>query len=320
MNRGWPLRSLRFWATLAVLMLVASTVAVAVVAKVESSDAQLAANIALAGAAVVAVTALTLLWYLFTRPISRFLSEIQAVAAGDYTRALSVRGPQEVATIADAVDRMRDGIVQTNAEAVATQQLLGVRHERDRLASDLHDLTIQRIFGLGLALNSTVKRNPDMATELDPLVDETDSIIRELRNVIFALGASEDAAGLRAGVIEIVRDSARSFGFLPELDLRGPLDTAIPADVATDLLAVLREALSNAARHAHASSIRVLLTYADDTVNLVVADDGKGIDENAAPGGGTVTMRGRAARRNGNSTMRRGPSGGTVVHWWVPII
>jgi signal transduction histidine kinase len=304
----------------AVLMLIASTVAIAVVAEVESSDARLAANIALAGAIVVAVTAIVLLWYLFTRPISRFLSEIQAVAAGDYTRRLSVRGPQEVATIADAVDRMRDGIVQTNAEAVATQQLLGVRHERDRLASDLHDLTIQRIFGLGLALNSTVTRNPEIATELDPLVDETDAIIRELRNVIFALGASEDAAGLRAGVIEIVRDSARSFGFLPELDLRGPLDTAIPADVATDLLAVLREALSNAARHAHASSVRVLLTYADDTVNLVVADDGKGIDENAAPGGGTVTMRGRAARRNGNATMRRGPSGGTVVHWWVPII
>lgn len=283
------------------------------------SDARLAANLALTGAITVAVLAIALLWYLFTRPIGRFLGEIQAVAAGDYTRPLSTRGPQEVTIIAAAVDRMRDGLVQKNAEAVANQQLLSVRQERDRMATDLHDLTIQRIFGLGLALNSTVAHSPDVADELEPLVDETDAIIRELRNVIFALGAAEDTIGLRAGVIEIVRDSARSFGFLPELDLRGPLDTAIPAELAADLLAALREALSNAARHAHASSVRVLLTYSDDTVNLVVTDDGTGIPEIVVPGGGSVNLRSRAERRGGNASIRQGPSGGTVVHWWVPV-
>ena len=282
-------------------------------------DARIASDITLALALVVAALAITLFWYVFTRPIGQFLGEIQAVAGGDYTRPLQPRGPEEVRIVARAVDQMRDGLVATSAEAVANQQLLSVRQERDRMATDLHDLTIQRIFGLGLALNAVTTRTPELSADLDPLVDETDAIIRELRNVIFALGASEEQLGVRAAVIETVRDSARSFGFLPELDLRGPIDTGLSPELGADLLAVLREALSNAARHSHASSVHVLVSYADDTVNLVVTDDGKGLSDGVVPGDGTINLRRRAERRGGSATIRTAPTGGTVVHWWAPV-
>jgi signal transduction histidine kinase len=286
----------------------------------EQRDARAAIDVTLLLAIVIAGITIALLWYLFARPIARLLKEIQLVAAGDYRRTLAHRGGlDEVRIIAEAVDRMRAGIVEKTAEAASSQQLLTVRQERDRMATDLHDLTIQRIFGLGLALDATATRNPELAQELAPLVDDTDVIIRELRNIIFALGASEDALGVRAGVIQTVRDSARSFGFVPDLDMRGPLDTGLSDELTADVLAVLREALSNAARHSHASSVRVLLSYADDTVNLVVTDDGKGFPEGATPGNGTINLRRRAERRGGRASIRPGPNGGTVVHWWAPV-
>lgn len=283
-------------------------------------DARTAVDITLVAAIVIAGAAIGLLWYLLARPMASFLQDIQLVAAGDYRRPLAPRGGfDEIRIIAEAVDRMRGGIVEKSAEAASSQQLLTVRQERDRMATDLHDLTIQRIFGLGLALDATANRNPELAQELAPLVDETDVIIRELRNIIFALGASEDAIGVRAGVIQTVRDSARSFGFVPDLDMRGPLDSGLSDELTADVLAVLREALSNAARHSHASSVRVLLSYADDTVNLVVTDDGKGFPEGATPGNGTTNLRRRAERRGGRASVRPGPNGGTVVHWWAPV-
>jgi signal transduction histidine kinase len=282
-------------------------------------DAGTAIDAALVGAIALAVVALFGLRYLFAVPLTRFLRQIRVVASGDYAAPLDAGGPQEFTIIADAVDRMRASIIRSTADAAAVQQRLRLREERDRLAADLHDRTIQRVFGLGLALDSINTKASDGSKDLEPLVEETDKIIRELRSVILAISGDPNTEGLRAGVMALVSDSRRSLGFLPELEVRGPIDTAVPADVAAEVLAVLREALSNAARHARASQVLVTLGYEDEQLMLRVADDGVGVAPDARAGDGTRNVRARAERLGGTASVCPGPNGGTVVSWQVPL-
>jgi signal transduction histidine kinase len=283
-------------------------------------DASTATNAALISSVAVALLAVVLLTKFLTRPLDRLLGEIQTVAAGDYHRSITATGPNEVQIVASAVERMRDNIVRANAEVVLAQQSLSVRDERARLAADLHDLTIQRVFALGLALNAEASRTPAVAGVIEPLIDETDRIIRELRNVIFAIGAdSDDTDGLRAMVIEMTSESRRSLGFAPDLEFRGPLDTDVPEVIAAELLAVIREVLSNIARHAKATSVTVLVALLDDTMHLVVADNGVGMTTDARAGEGTRNIRSRAERLGGGATISPGPDGGTQVVWRVPV-
>ena len=282
-------------------------------------DSGTATDATLIGAIALAVLALLGLRYLFALPLSRFLRQIRTVASGDYAAPIDGRGPQEFKVIADSVDRMRDSIIRTTADAAAVQQRLSLREERDRLAADLHDRTIQRVFGLGLALDSMNTRTPTVGKDIEPLVEETDKIIRELRSVILAIGGDQHVDGLRAGVVSLINDSRRSLGFLPDLDVRGPVDTAIPEHIGAEVLAVLREALSNVARHAGATSAGVALVYEDSALTLKVVDNGTGIAPDAAPGDGTRNLRARAARLDGTASISSGPNGGTVVTWRVPV-
>lgn len=282
-------------------------------------DSGTATDATLIGAVVLAVLALFGLRYLFALPLSRFLRQIRVVASGDYAAPIDGRGPQEFKVIADSVGRMRDSIIRTTADAAAVQQRLSLREERDRLAADLHDRTIQRVFGLGLALDSMNGPSGSNGKDIEPLVEETDKIIRELRSVILAIGGDQHEDGLRAGVVSIVSDSRRSLGFLPELDVRGPVDTAVPEYVAVEVLAVLREALSNIARHAAATSVEVVLVYENDELALEVSDNGTGFPSDAVPGDGTRNLRARAARLDGTASIRPGPHGGTTVTWQVPV-
>ena len=282
-------------------------------------DAGTATDATLIGAIVLAIAALAGLRWLFALPLKRFLRQLRVVASGDYAAPLDAGGPHEFTIIADAVDRMRDSIIRTTADAAAVQQRLSLREERDRLAADLHDRTIQRVFGLGLALDSMNTSSPAAGKDLEPLVEETDKIIRELRSVILAIGGDQNTEGLRAGLVALVSDSRRSLGFLPELDVRGPIDTAVPEDVAAEVLAVLREALSNAARHARATKVLVTLAYEDERLTLRVVDDGIGVAPDARAGDGTRNVQVRAQRLQGSASIARGPQGGTVVTWQVPV-
>ncbi|HLY34476.1 MAG TPA: CHASE3 domain-containing protein [Jatrophihabitantaceae bacterium] len=284
---------------------------------IAQADAGTAINATLIGAFLVAVLALAGLRYLFAKPLGRFLRQIQTIARGDYRGPIDARGPREFKVVADAVDRMRDNIVRTTIDAAAAQQRLGVREERDRLAADLHDRTIQRVFGLGLSLDALNNANP--TGELEPMIEETDRIIRELRSVIFAISADHEDEGLRAGIVDLVTDSRRSLGFMPHLDLRGPLDSAVPEPIAAEVLAVLREALSNIARHARATTARVSVAYDSKAIRLEVSDDGTGLAPDARAGDGTRNIRARASKFDGTTTITTSPSGGTVVTWQVPL-
>ena len=286
--------------------------------------AQTTANVvaitAAALALVAAVAAVPLRRRVLSAPLERLQADVQAVAAGDYDRPITLEGPRELVTIAEAVERMRAGVLEHSRRRMATQRELTLREEHDRMAADLHDLTIQRIFGLGLRLASVGRRHPDMAPAVKPLVEETDRIIRELRTVIFDLGRSSSAETLRGRVIDVADESARALGFTPTLEFSGAVDTLTSEATSDEVLAVLREALSNAARHARATAASVRLAAHDGALSLTVTDNGVGLSPGSSPGKGLTNLRARAERLGGSARIGPGADGvGTVVEWRVPL-
>lgn len=198
------------------------------------------------------------------------------------------------------------------------QQRLAVFEDRDRIGRDLHDLVIQRLFAIGLGLQGTSRllEESEATRRLDSAVDDLDATIRDIRRSIFALGSMEDASDIQAEATRIVDRATRTLKFRPALRFEGPVRTRIGPDLAPDVLAVLTEALSNAARHAHASSVSVVLSVTDG-VRLTVKDDGRGLPA-GAPESGLSNMRNRAERRGGRCTITSTPGTGTCLEWWVP--
>jgi signal transduction histidine kinase len=205
------------------------------------------------------------------------------------------------------------------ASAREDQQRLAVFEDRDRIGRDLHDLVIQRLFAVGLGLQSAARLSdrPEVAQRVEQAVDDLDATIRDIRRSIFALGAEEASADIQAEVTRLVERAGATLKNRPTLRFEGPVRTLVRADVAPDLIAVLGEALSNASRHADASRIEVVLSAGDDVV-LEVTDDGKGIP-GAVVESGLSNMRDRAARHHGSFDVGQGPTGGTRVTWTVPV-
>lgn len=152
----------------------------------------------LAGLALAATVAL--LHFALTRPLSRLTGQLGAVAGGEYDRRIDASGPQEIREIAEAAESMRMSIVDRSADLVAAQHELSVQTERQRVAADLHDTTIQRLFGLGLKLSALASQRTELASTLNALIDEADEIIRELRRMIFQM--NEDEIRARAAASE----------------------------------------------------------------------------------------------------------------------
>lgn len=204
------------------------------------------------------------------------------------------------------------------ARAREDQQRLALFEDRDRIGRDLHDLVIQRLFAVGLGLESVARSSTDprVTERLTTAVDDLDGTIKDIRRTIFALGSLAESADLHAEVVRLVDRAATTLKFRPTLVVEGPLRTLVPPSVAPDLLAVLGESLSNASRHAEASSISVTVSVGDE-VRVVVADDGRGMGEVRESGLGN--MRERALKRGGTFTVTSTPGGGTTVDWRVPL-
>ncbi|MFI0938440.1 GAF domain-containing protein [Streptomyces sp. NPDC021020] len=211
------------------------------------------------------------------------------------------------------------------AEHRRTSEQLLVLDERDRIARDLHDLAIQRLFASGLTLQAALGRiadRPAAAERVERVVDDLDETIRIIRSTIFGLGrrGRREESGLRARLLGEIDTASEALGFAPTLRMSGLLDTLVPAGVAEHLLAVLREALSNAARHAGATAVDVAAEVSDASVRLRVADDGRGIAPEATRRSGLANARTRAEELDGALTLAPGPSGsGTVLEWAVPL-
>jgi two-component system, NarL family, sensor histidine kinase DevS len=168
------------------------------------------------------------------------------------------------------------------ARAQEDRQRLAVFEDRDRIARDLHDLVIQRLFAVGLGLQGLTRLivKPEIEKRVAGFVDDLDETIREIRRTIFSLQEPpEHATGLRGQVAQVAAEAAAGLGFEPKVSLDGPIDTAVPDAIRPDITATLREALSNVARHADATAVDVVLhvDVEDDTLLLTVNDNGIGI-------------------------------------------
>jgi signal transduction histidine kinase len=287
------------------------------------SEAQKLANtiqvIAVSLLAVVIVATVIALQRTLTRPVNKLLLDVHSVAEGNYDQPIGRRGPREIASIADAAETMRDNLHSSTTRLVDAER----RDEQTRLASDLHDRTIQRVFALGLGLSSAASRpgRPD----LSPLITETDEIIRDLRDVIFNLhratdSSTVDLAGLRSAIIDAVESSSPGLKFAPTVELEGPLEesTADPRLQAT-ILAVLRESLANIARHAQATAATVRVSAHGDELCLCIQDNGIGISPDDVLGQGRENIRRRAEQLGGSAQIRNVEPNGTLVEWRIPL-
>jgi len=208
------------------------------------------------------------------------------------------------------------------AERRRQAERFAVIEDRDRIARDLHDLVIQRLFATGMLLQSAVRLTetaPDEVRQrVDRAVDELDGTIRELRSTIYGLQAPAEARpSLRSQVLQVVDAAAENLGFAPSLRMDGLLDTLATSELADNLLATLREALSNVARHAHATQVEVGVRVHGKVFTVEVVDDGVGMNRAAAKSG-LVNLASRAEQLGGSLSISSSRSGGTALVWQAP--
>jgi signal transduction histidine kinase len=212
------------------------------------------------------------------------------------------------------------GIAIENTRLHERVRVLSVLDDRDRIARDLHDRVIQRVFAVGMSLQGAVRlsERDQIVERVNKAVDDLDTTVTEIRTAIFELGNQTITGGLRQSVLELTEEMASSLGARPEVAFNGPVDNAISQRIADSLLAVLREALTNAGKHAKATSYVVTISVADD-VSLEVQDNGIGIDLSQAFGAGLglVNLRSRAERLGGSFEVLARENG-TRLLWRVP--
>jgi two-component system, NarL family, sensor histidine kinase DevS len=211
------------------------------------------------------------------------------------------------------------GVAIDNAQLQARLEHVAVLEDRERIARELHDKVIQRLFAAGMGLQTTLPltTRPEVTDRITRAVEEIDETIRDIRRTIFEL-EERSRRGLRIDIFAQTDAAREALGFTPELRLEGPIDTAVSEPTADRLLATLREALSNVVKHAQATALEVVVESGQDVL-LRVVDDGVGLPEHVEPGNGLRNMERRALELGGTLSVRRGERGGTIVEWRVPL-
>lgn len=229
-----------------------------------------------------------------------------------------------------ADQRLVETFARQAAMAIHTARLhddlerLAVLQERERIGQDLHDGIIQALYGVGLFLEDVPELmetdRPEAEARVDRAIDSIHESIRDIRSFIFGLrdeATAEDslAEGLRRLGAELARGSSAA------VTVRAPVDPPMDAADVAQVLRFTREALSNVARHASATSVEVVLDARSDGAELRVIDDGRGFDPSAAPlpgHHGLGNMRARAVELGATLEVTSRPGGGTTVRLWVP--
>lgn len=208
------------------------------------------------------------------------------------------------------------------ADARADQQRVVLLEDRDRIARDLHDHVIQRLFAAGLTVQSLRAREtvPASADKLEQVVTDLDDTIRRIRTSIFDLRGSLSpvTATVRPALLKVAAEQARQLGFQPTLRFSGPVDSVVSEPLTDELTAVLREALSNVARHAHATNVEVSLAVSATQVSLDVRDDGVGMSKTTRRSG-LANLHQRAVRHGGSLSIGSTPSEGTHLQWQIAL-
>lgn len=218
-----------------------------------------------------------------------------------------------VALVRDISERL-----ETEREVLDQQARLRVLEDRERLAQDLHDLVIQRLFAAGMGLQSVHSLITDTAARerVNETVTQIDATIAELRDAIFRLNNPTQAT-LADRLAEVIDDAETKLGYRPDLSIAGDLES-ISERVAEELLPTITEALSNVARHANASTTHITLTATDDQVELTVVDNGDGYQPIGGTGNGLSNLRDRAKRLEGTMTITANSDSGTTLTWTAP--
>lgn len=192
--------------------------------------------------------------------------------------------------------------------------------DRRRIARDLHDHVIQRLFAAGLSLQVMAQHAPDeLRARIEEQVSTLDSAIVEIRTAVFALSSVDGAtrATTRDRLLDVVAELSPALSRRPRVTFSGPVDRAITGELARDVIAVVRESVANVARHAPDAACVVEVIVRDDMIAVRVTDDGPG-PGGARRRGGTANLAARAARNGGRYSLHVGEMGGTVVTWEAP--
>jgi signal transduction histidine kinase len=247
-----------------------------------------------------------------------------AVGGGSVVIALRRSGsPPFEASLAALISAFADQTALA-LDLAARQQLLrrsDVTEDRDRIARDLHDHVIQRVFAAGLSLQSALPRIKDMeaAKRVRSAVEQLDETVRDIRTTIFDLHTSDsarDGYSLRRRLLDIVTEMAGA-DLRPTVRMSGAVDNLVTGDLAADVEAVVREGVSNAVRHAHAGAVTVTVDVSENLV-VEIVDNGRGIDA-GAPRSGLRSLEERARRRGGGVSVARLEDGGTRLRWHAPL-
>lgn len=207
------------------------------------------------------------------------------------------------------------------ADARAGQHQLALLEDRARIARELHDHVVQKLFGAGLDIQgtATMVADPEVRGQLTSTIAILDDSIRSIRTSVFELRDPDPApAPVRPRVSAVLAELVPVLGFTPHLQFEGPVDTGVDETLATELEAVLRESLTNVAKHARASHASVVLSSSGSLLCLTIADDGVGLGPSRRRSG-LSNLRERAERLGGYLELERAPAGGLLVRWTIPL-
>ncbi|MEO7270084.1 MAG: GAF domain-containing sensor histidine kinase [Knoellia sp.] len=224
--------------------------------------------------------------------------------------------PSHLQELSAFAERLTVSLVAASAQTERARAEL--YEDRDRIARDMHDHVIQRLFATGMSLQSAARlSNETVRPRLDRAVDDLDAAIKDIRHTIFALHRPPGARELASEITAVCRDASVTLGFPPELRLSGRTND-LPEQVEADVLAVLREGLSNVARHAGASTVKVAVEIHGEVV-VTVADDGRGLDPERKRSSGLDNLARRAESRGGTLLLEAGEPSGTLLVWRIPL-
>ncbi len=234
-------------------------------------------------------------------------------------------GPEFTADDQELVEAlaMAAGMAIENSRLHRRIQELAVIEDRHRMARDLHDTVIQHLYAVGISLE-TMAREPAaalVADRLGHLVADIGDAIRQVRSSIYELGLDLGDLGVRASVLTLVRSLNPMVGFSIHVSFAGPVDSVVSETVTENLLATVREAITNIARHADATTASVSLVVEEGVCRLRIVDNGCGTDRTgvSSAGMGLVNLRRRAESLHGTMAMEAPDGGGTVLVWQVPV-
>jgi signal transduction histidine kinase len=215
------------------------------------------------------------------------------------------------------------GIAIENARLHARVAELATVEDRERIARDLHDTVIQRLFAIGLGLHATLRLVTDTAikTRLLTAVDDLDTTVRDVRAAIFELHTPRlPGRSIRQELIQLCSESSRALGFEPVIRFDGPIDSAVDDSLADELFAVLREALTNIAKHARANAAEVSIDVHHSTLTARVTDNGVGYHpRDSGAGRGIDNLHTRADKHDGEFHITTPDTGGTLLTWQIPL-